>query len=171
MKRSFGKFSLIILICCSFIACATWVPVPLATPEQEIEANKFEIKEDKALVYIYKPRSFAGGAWPIMVYVNGKYAGKLGHHHFFMYYLEPGIHTIRAVSVGFGPHSKKLTKKLVAGDIYFFGMSANRPLMELPEDKGKAYISKAQVKMAVKLDLEDDRPVKFPEDMRPIQDK
>ena len=73
-------------------SCAT--TVPLASPESDAAANKFEPPEGKSNLYIARSTHSSGAAVAFKVSVDGEGVGSIGPGTFCLVTLGPGVHVV-----------------------------------------------------------------------------
>lgn len=67
--------------------------MPMATPEQDSHAKRFEVPSDRARIYLYRNEMF-GAAIPMSVSLDGQIAGQTGPKTFFVWEVSPGQHQL-----------------------------------------------------------------------------
>ena len=116
-------------------ACAS---VPMARPERDLEAKRFEVPPDRALLYVYRDETF-GSAIKLTVVVDGQHVGDTAAHTFLLVPVAAGRHEVVSKS------EKDSTVELTAqnGKAYFvwqevkMGLFAARSeLHVVPADEG-----------------------------------
>jgi hypothetical protein len=92
-------------------ACAS---VPMARPERDVEAKRFEVPPDQALLYVYRDETF-GSAIKFTVLVDGQHVGDTAPHTFLLVPVAAGRHEVVSKS------EKDSTVELTAqnGKAYF----------------------------------------------------
>jgi Protein of unknown function (DUF2846) len=101
-------------------ACAS---VPMARPERDLAAKKFEIPPDQALLYVYRDETY-GSAIKLTVLVDGRHVG------------DTAAHTFLLVPVAAGPH-------------VVVSKAENDSTVQLTAENGKAYFVWQEVKMGL----------------------
>src|SRR5437762_3269507 len=71
-------------------ACAS---VPMARPERDLEAKRFEVPPDRALLYVYRDETF-GSAIKLTVVVDGQHVGDTAAHTFLLVPVAAGRHEV-----------------------------------------------------------------------------
>jgi hypothetical protein len=71
-------------------ACAS---VPMARPERDLEAKRFEVPPDQALLYVYRDETF-GSAIKFTVLVDGQHVGDTAAHTFLLVPVAAGTHEV-----------------------------------------------------------------------------
>ncbi|MEX0960080.1 MAG: DUF2846 domain-containing protein [Burkholderiales bacterium] len=74
-------------------ACAS---VPMASPEEDMQAKQFEASPDQSRIYVYRNENF-GGAIRISITLDGRMMGQTAAKTYFMWNVTPGPHTISCV--------------------------------------------------------------------------
>ena len=101
-------------------ACAS---VPMARPERDLDAKRFEVPPDQALLYVYRDETF-GSAIKLTVLVDGQHVGDTAAHTFLLVPIAAGRHQI-------------------------VSKSENDSSVELTAREGKAYFVWQEVKMGL----------------------
>ncbi len=119
------------------MACAT---AQFTTPEEDSAAKRFNVKNSKSNIYIYKNENL-GLNTEISVDIDGKHAGNTLQKTFILESVGPGEHTITAHA----ENTSKIELVTEAGKIYFvwldvnLGAFVNRgQLRSVSEEKGKS---------------------------------
>jgi len=119
------------------VACAT---AQFTTPEEDSAAKRFNVKNSKSNIYIYKNENL-GLNTEISVDIDGKHAGNTLQKTFILESVGPGEHTITAHA----ENTSKIELVTEAGKIYFvwldvnLGAFVNRgQLRSVSEEKGKS---------------------------------
>jgi hypothetical protein len=71
-------------------ACAS---VPMARPERDLDAKRFEVPPDQALLYVYRDETF-GSAIKLTVLVDGQHVGDTAAHTFLLVPVAAGRHEV-----------------------------------------------------------------------------
>ena len=121
-------------------ACAS---VPMARPERDLDAKRFEVPPDQALLYVYRDETF-GSAIKLTVLVDGQHVGDTAAHTFLLVPIAAGRHQI--VSKSENDSSVELTAR--EGKAYFvwqevkMGLFAARSELHLVNGKaGRAAVA------------------------------
>ena len=93
--------------CCLMLGCAT--------VQYQKEAIYPKPREDKGLIYFYRPSSYFGAMLGFRIYDNGKRIGSLQSGSYFFYWAEPGEHL-------FSTETESRTTRLInveGGKVYY----------------------------------------------------
>jgi hypothetical protein len=101
-------------------ACAS---VPMARPERDLDAKRFEAPPDQALLYVYRDETF-GSAIKLTVVVDGRQVGDTAAHTFLLVPVAAGRHEV-------------------------VSKSEKDSTVELTAENGKAYFVWQEVKMGL----------------------
>jgi hypothetical protein len=134
----------VVLFAAMATGCAS---VPMATPEADATAKKFQVAPDKANLYIYRNESM-GAAVKMKVLIDGQPAGQTAAKTYVMRTVDPGSHVVTSKA----ENESTLTVDAVAGQNYFlwqevkmgFG-SARSSLQLVDEAKGKAGVAECKL--------------------------
>lgn len=125
-------------------ACAS---VPLAPPDADAAAKKFETTPDKSNLYIYRNESF-GGAVRMSVLVDNQLAGDTAAHTYILKSVAPGQHTVISKS----ENDSSCVVNAEPGHNYFLWQevktgiwSARSFLQAVDQETGKAGVSDSKL--------------------------
>lgn len=108
------KRFLVSLALLSLLALGGCASVPMATPQQDAAAKKFNVPAGKSRIYLYRNESF-GGAIKMAVSLDGKTMGQTGPETFFVWDVNPGHHTIESLT----ENTAKLSLDTQPNKLYF----------------------------------------------------
>jgi hypothetical protein len=114
-----GRWVLLLLATLVVASCAT--TVPLASPESDAAAKKFEPPQGKANLFVSRSASQSGVAVAFKVAVDSKGVGSIVPGTFCLVALDPGRHD---VTVSSGLNTTKASVDVDAGKNYFYEVTA-----------------------------------------------
>lgn len=118
---------------------ASCASVPMAPPQLDLEAKKFEVDSGNAGLYIYR-NELLGGAIPLTVSVNDKVLGQTGPNTYFYLNLKPGKYKVASYAETVSTLELQLdpgTKHYVWQEIKMGVSSARSMLQEVDEATGQ----------------------------------
>jgi hypothetical protein len=83
---------LIALVSALLSGCAS---VPMATPDADASAKRFQPRPGMANIYLYRNETF-GAAIAMTVSLDGRIMGRTGPQTYFLWEVEPGRHEIQS---------------------------------------------------------------------------
>ncbi|MFL5309535.1 MAG: DUF2846 domain-containing protein, partial [Myxococcales bacterium] len=129
-------------VAAAFALCAC-ASVPMAKPDRDLAAKRFDVPRDQAVLYVYRDESL-GSAVTLTVLVDGQHVGDNAPHTFLLVPVAAGPH--RVVSKSEVDSTLELTAE--SGHAYFiwqevkFGVFSPRSALHLmSEQEGKARIA------------------------------
>lgn len=84
------QYAAITFLLALIAGCAS---MPMAPPEQDSQAKRFEVPPDRARIYLYR-NEVLGAAIPLSVSFDGQLAGQTGSRTFFVWEVSPGPHQL-----------------------------------------------------------------------------
>lgn len=100
-----------LLITAALAGCAS---VPMASLNNDNQAKTFQVKQDRANIYVYRNEHF-GAAIPMSLALDGKMTGRTGAMTYAKWEVLPGKHEISSIS----ENTSKLSLNAEAGKNYF----------------------------------------------------
>ena len=91
MKLRLLIISFILLI---LQGCAS---VPMASLQKDSDAKQFKTSPEKSNIYVYRNETF-GGAIPLTLNLDGRFAGQTGPYTYFFAQVDPGQHEVTSVA-------------------------------------------------------------------------
>jgi hypothetical protein len=110
-------------VCAAVFALCACASVPMARPERDVEAKRFEVPPDQASLYVYRDETF-GSAIKFTVLVDGQHVGDTAAHTFLLVPVAAGHHEV-------------------------VSKSEKDSMVEFTAENGKAYFVWQEVKMGL----------------------
>lgn len=96
MQKIIFRIFLIIIVPSLFLillnGCAS---VPMASLEEDSIAKKYQVSNDKSMIYLFRNENF-GGALPLTVSIDEQIAGQTAPYTYFVWEVIPGEHLIKS---------------------------------------------------------------------------
>lgn len=138
------KILLIAALSISLVGCAS---VPMASLDRDNQAKTFQVKQDKANIYVYRNEHF-GSAISINLALDGKMEGRTAAMTYAKWEVVPGQHEISSIS----ENTSKISLNAQAGKNYFIwqevkmGMWQPRSLLqEVDTSTGMAAVKECKL--------------------------
>jgi len=144
--RSYNKLTVALLGAATLLlaGCAS---VPMASPDLDAAAKRFEAPTDKAAIYVFRDETM-GAAITMSVFLDEKLVGKTGAKTYYRIEGAPGSHTLR----GDAENDSVLQLDARAGQTYFVWqevkmgvMIARNKLQIVDASRGQAGVRKCKL--------------------------
>ena len=142
-----GRSMALLLAGAALIVMSGCASVPMASPDQDAEAKKFDAPPAKSRIYVYRNESF-GGAIYMTVSLDGRIMGRSAAQTFFVWDVAPGKHTVSSHA----EDVSMVTLETAAGKSYYLwqevkmGLWMARSLLQQVDEKtGRAGVLECQL--------------------------
>ena len=146
MERFIYKLVTCFALAIFFVSCTVGFlapTVPVATPEEDLEAKKFICPADKARIYVYRLPTSAGSAASMTIDIDMKRWGAINIENYLMLDVKPGFYIIRV----WDDTNKSINVE--AGKIYFIETmmhySGDLIVKQVSEGEGKENVRKSKL--------------------------
>jgi len=131
------------------VTLASCASVPLANSEWDAAAKRFLPSQERAVLYVARPKIYPGAALTLNPIVDKQLVGSLNIGHYVVTELVPGRHKIALGGTGFGV-SEPVEFEARAGQLYFFRVYPKMGMpglgiKQLTEKEGKKLVRKSKL--------------------------